>query len=575
MGHRISSQLLGLLLKKGSLLVDQSLLNLQSFLSARRGCHIPSVREVTGGPDMLETSIEPIPNQNHLFNALEPSMTALVNLPLASISTGPDVFSMPGIVPNNIPDEIIIAENIDTLESNFQDLFPPFSQTQLSNLPSRLESSLTMTPESFEPPRVFKSGVLSLFSAEDPSLPSSVAPSLRPSASLVPSIVETPEFSQHTDATTSLSVEREGSLFSSFHERSASCLSDSSIKISRRPSDHNTSAIETFGNSTSPCAIVPEDVSAFLPLAQHDKVRRFILFNSRSLASVSMRGSVDLIDAGSLRHQHSLNTQRPNELIDDACIVQTGDDSLVILGHARDHEQLSWCRSRCGTDKGEILFLLRPWNKNKKGGVSAVTSMMQPMQFATGGYDHTVHLWDVKSDLSGASPRTLAIKHTSHVQSLLAIRDTSHKLVSAGADCNVHIWDLSSERVVNTLRVSNIIYHLHTMTSPFCTLLEVAHRELQFEVRDHRLVPEHPVIRFGYTTDKVHGRYTKGAVSTQFFASGSKDGYVRLWDLRNAGSAATTAAICHGQKIIQVLFKEANLIICTETGQTSLFKYEY
>jgi WD40 repeat protein len=117
--------------------------------------------------------------------------------------------------------------------------------------------------------------------------------------------------------------------------------------------------------------------------------------------------------------------------------------------------------------------LNRPWNNNKKGGVSAVTSMLQPLQFATGGYDHVVHLWNVKPDLSSASPRALFIKHNSQIQSLLAIRDTSHKLISTGADCNVHIWDLASERVVKTVKTSNSPYHIHATTSPFCTLLEV------------------------------------------------------------------------------------------------------
>lgn len=39
---------------------------------------------------------------------------------------------------------------------------------------------------------------------------------------------------------------------------------------------------------------------------------------------------------------------------------------------------------------------------------------------------------------------------------------------------------------------------------------QVAHRELQFEVRDHRLVPDKPVQRFGYLTPQLHGRFMKG-----------------------------------------------------------------
>ncbi|OJT13311.1 hypothetical protein TRAPUB_10077 [Trametes pubescens] len=93
--------------------------------------------------------------------------------------------------------------------------------------------------------------------------------------------------------------------------------------------------------------------------------------------------------------------------------------------------------------------------------------------FATGGYDHLVHLWTLPPDRRPVSSGPLAIKHTSVVQSLLPIRDTSSKLVTASADGSVNMFDLSSERVVNALKLSNSVYHAHTATSEFCTLFEV------------------------------------------------------------------------------------------------------
>jgi WD40 repeat protein len=72
--------------------------------------------------------------------------------------------------------------------------------------------------------------------------------------------------------------------------------------------------------------------------------------------------------------------------------------------------------------------------------------MLQPSMFATGTIDHFVYLWKVQEGFS-TSMQHLAIKHTALIQSLLPIQDSSHKLLSAGADCTVNIYDLSSERV--------------------------------------------------------------------------------------------------------------------------------
>ncbi|KAI1792923.1 hypothetical protein LXA43DRAFT_886707 [Ganoderma leucocontextum] len=195
---------------------------------------------------------------------------------------------------------------------------------------------------------------------------------------------------------------------------------------------------------------------------------------------------------------------------------------------------------------------------------------MQPGVFATGGYDHIVNLWTLpnESDSPPVPSAPLAIKHTSAIHSLLPVRDTSHKLLTGGADCALGIYDLSSERTVSTLKLSNPIYHVHSVASPFCALLELAHREFQFEVRDYRLVPEALALRFGYSNAKVHGRYTRGAVGSHMFAcGGNEDGCVRLWDLRKPSELLETVTCFPGRKVIQVEVDGPRMIVCTEDHQ--------
>ncbi|KDQ64757.1 hypothetical protein JAAARDRAFT_28398 [Jaapia argillacea MUCL 33604] len=193
------------------------------------------------------------------------------------------------------------------------------------------------------------------------------------------------------------------------------------------------------------------------------------------------------------------------------------------------------------------------------------------MTFATGGYDRVVHLWELKDDFSSAIPQTLAIKHSSLIQCLLAIRDTSHKLISSSADRDVNYWDLASERVVNTIQVSNSVYHVHETSSPFCTLLEVANREKQYEIRDHRIFPHQAAQRFGHHISQFRGRYMKGCSKSSWFASGDQDGAIHIWDVRNLRREATTIPCFNGRKVIQVVFGGGTgLAACSDDNQLAL-----
>ncbi|KAH7920264.1 hypothetical protein BV22DRAFT_1021517 [Leucogyrophana mollusca] len=334
----------------------------------------------------------------------------------------------------------------------------------------------------------------------------------------------------------------------------------------------NSSANERYGHSQPLSHSLALEGNIYkTAVHSHDKPRRVFSDSSNAQIMVSTRGFISKVKLSPSQHQHVLfiPPAATHEYVDDACVLQIRNNAVMVLAHGREDQQLSFLSL---DDAQGLRSLDRPWNPVKKGGTSALTTMMQPLMFASGGYDHAVHIWAFKEDLSNASPVLLSIKHTSAVHSLLPIRDTSHKLISAGADCNVRLWDLSAERVLNTLKPSNTPYHAHATESPFCTLLEVSHRELQYEIHDHRMVPEHPVQRFGYDAPEPHGRFPKGDFWSHFFASGTRNGEVRLWDLRNLGGQPASVSCFGTDHVVQVLASASRIVACSRRGELARIK---
>ncbi|KAF9221857.1 hypothetical protein BS17DRAFT_784080 [Gyrodon lividus] len=311
-----------------------------------------------------------------------------------------------------------------------------------------------------------------------------------------------------------------------------------------------------------------------LPLGCRDKPRR-VLHDPSATYIVTAHGIVDQVSgAGALKLRRSIRSPvLPfEEFVEDACILPFQGESAVVLAHTREENQLTLLVPKHG-HASRPRMLRRDWNTGKKPGVSALAALTQPFKFASGGHDHRVHLWDVTQDLSGASAIGLPIKHTSMITSLLPVVDTSHKLISVGADCNIHLWDMSAERVAHSFKTSSIPYHVHKTDSRFCTLLEVAHLEMQFELRDLRMVPVHAVQRFGFVTAEKHGRFMKGDTWSHFFVCGDRSGGVRLWDLRNF-STQPPPFQCFKDPVVQVVKTGPHVLACSKKNELALINFE-
>ncbi|KAJ3476963.1 hypothetical protein NLI96_g10791 [Meripilus lineatus] len=318
----------------------------------------------------------------------------------------------------------------------------------------------------------------------------------------------------------------------------------------------------------------PDEV-AILSRDTYDKPRRLLLPRERGLVSVTMRGTINYIDRGPPSRGHLLlaGNETSGHLVEDACSLDTSDASHLVVAFNRSLNPISLLKL---TERGtqEVGTCHLPLEEGTVGGVTSVTALDEHRMFASGEYNHRIHLWSIPQDPAEMSGELLGIGHRSVVQSLLFTRDTSDKLLSAGADCSVNLWDLSSERTINTFKTSNSVYHAHRTPFPFCTLLEVAHRDLQFEIRDHRLVPEKAVQRFGHAIQKFHGRHAKGDVHSSAFACGDREGVVRFWDLRNVGKPSQEVECFPGRRILQVKFDKDTIAACSEDHHIAFMKYK-
>lgn len=272
--------------------------------------------------------------------------------------------------------------------------------------------------------------------------------------------------------------------------------------------------------------------------------------------------------------------------VDDACTLPSPDDSLVVVAEASGEQPLSLLilsENFESNDGSQASLSLKAGICNKRPltvidrrssnigqlrqGVSSVATIPKTenyLSFTSAGYDHVVQLWSL--DTSFSSPPTskvLRIHHSSVIHSMLVVEDGTPKLISAGADCCVNVYNLGAERTDYTIRTSNSVYQVHKTDRPECLLLEagfhryckkchlflmtpkVAHRDSQYELYDYRTFARRPVRRFGYVSPWVQGRYSRGDVRVNgavSFISGSRDGTLRLWDLRNVSRCMQEAS---------------------------------
>ena len=184
------------------------------------------------------------------------------------------------------------------------------------------------------------------------------------------------------------------------------------------------------------------------------------------------------------------------ELVNDVCALNAYGSALLVLAHGRENgtvtiHRLGYrspvififsihpsCQARTtdtrSTQTRQIGSYNRPAVFGKPNGLTAICSMMQPLSFATGGADRAIHMWKIDHNLQTTySEAPLAIRHTSLIYSLLPILDSGHKLISSGADCNLNVYDLSSERVVKSIKLSNPAFHVHQAGNPSTLLIQV------------------------------------------------------------------------------------------------------
>ncbi|RDB22716.1 hypothetical protein Hypma_010397 [Hypsizygus marmoreus] len=268
---------------------------------------------------------------------------------------------------SSVNDEVIIAENIDDLESPLKFMLPENALNL--GIPNCSVCEMQSNPNDpysrasrIEPLRIFSSGVLSFSSevGETSLAPETIRRMGVSTSSLMPPMREGCD-GKGIKAGSEMSGDTPSPLplFSDSlvgGQVSTTVVQGPSIEIDPSPALPSPEiqmiggASRLLGHSSPTYRLLKEDLCTQLPLPQSDRARRILSCDPMSLVAVSMRGSIDLVNISPIRHRTLRTARLPGEQIDDACLLSVGDEFVTIFGHARDHDQATWCTMKPRTD---------------------------------------------------------------------------------------------------------------------------------------------------------------------------------------------------------------------------------
>ncbi|CDO96341.1 unnamed protein product [Kluyveromyces dobzhanskii CBS 2104] len=196
---------------------------------------------------------------------------------------------------------------------------------------------------------------------------------------------------------------------------------------------------------------------------------------------------------------------------------------------------------------GSLDHLVRVWDLSKKKQIAAMSghlasiSCMQMDQYSTlvtGGRDAVLKLWDIDKAISedngDHSEDTDACVYTfdSHVDEITAVSFDGDNLVSGSQDRTVRQWDLNKGKCTQTIDIS-------FATGP---------------MRSQRNAPLHNSVLLTKEPPAIGALQCFDAA----LATGTKDGVVRLWDLRSGKVVRVLEG--HTDAITSLQFDSINLV---------------